>query len=115
MNPIVAVLLLVSCTDDLNSCYSNDSMVKVYPTAQICEQDIIPSIKKLTSSGQQIFAQCTDIPINSTLQKTSLVWSVTNQGNFLLQSLHNNDNKQTDFKTRHLVISFLSFLNTYPL
>ncbi|WP_078705849.1 hypothetical protein [Bartonella sp. WD16.2] len=89
MNPIVTVLLLVSCTDDLSSCYSNDSMVKIYPTAQICEQDIVPSIKKLMS-GEQIFAQCTDIPINSIQQKASLVWSVTNQGNFLLQSLHNN-------------------------
>ncbi|WP_078690134.1 hypothetical protein [Bartonella schoenbuchensis] len=101
MNPIVTVLLLVSCNDNLNSCYSNDSMVKFYPTAQICEQDIVPSIKKLTS-GQQIFAQCTNIPINSTQQKVSLVWSVTSQGNFLLQSLHNNDNEQTDLKTNAL-------------
>ncbi|AQX22062.1 MULTISPECIES: hypothetical protein [unclassified Bartonella] len=85
MNPVLAVLLLVSCTDDFNSCYSNKTMVKIYLTAQACEQKIIPSIKEFTSYGEQIFAQCTNISASVPQQEITLIWSVTNKGNFFLK------------------------------
>lgn len=86
MLPLVFILLLVSCTDDFNSCYSNKTMTKIYPTAEACEQALIPSTKKFSSYGQQIFAQCTSIHANLQQQEVNLIWSVTNRGNFLLKS-----------------------------
>ncbi|WP_455476845.1 hypothetical protein [Bartonella sp. B41] len=86
MDPLVFVLLLVSCPDNFNSCYSDNTMVKTYQTPQACEQAMIPSAKKFAPYGQQIFAQCTGVHINLHHQKVTLIWSVTNQGNFLLSS-----------------------------
>nr|WP_273756842.1 hypothetical protein [Bartonella sp. MM73XJBT] len=91
MNSLVFILLLVSCTDDFNSCYSNNTMVEVYPTAQACEQAMIPSTKKFASYGQQIFAQCTSVQANLYQQQVQLTWSVTNRGNFLLTSQNIHD------------------------
>nr|WP_246787121.1 hypothetical protein [Bartonella taylorii] len=105
MNTLVFILLLVSCTDDFNSCYSNNTMVKTYPTAQACEQAMIPSTKKLSSYGQQIFAQCTTIHANLHQQEVKLIWSVTNQGNFLLTSQIMNDKRSEIHETKALPIS----------
>ncbi|MDD9330136.1 MAG: hypothetical protein PV353_06970 [Bartonella sp.] len=91
MNPVIAVLLMVSCTDDFNSCYSNKTMVKIYPTTQACEQKIMSSIKKFTSYGEQIFAQCTNISTNVRQQEVTLIWSVTNKGNFFLKKQNTDD------------------------
>ncbi|WP_317993745.1 hypothetical protein [Bartonella gliris] len=91
MNPFVFILLVVSCTDDFNSCYSNHTMAKAYPTAQACEQAMIPSTKKFTSYGQQIFAQCTKVHANLQQQEVNVIWAVTNRGNFLLKSQNTND------------------------
>ncbi|OPB32173.1 hypothetical protein [Bartonella sp. AR 15-3] len=91
MNPVIAVLLLVSCTDDFNSCYSNNTMVKIYPTIQICEQKIMPLVKKFTSYGEQIFAQCTNISANEREKEVTLIWSVTNKGNFFLKKQNTDD------------------------
>ncbi|CAF26565.1 hypothetical protein [Bartonella quintana] len=91
MNTLIFILLVVSCTDDFNSCYSNNTMAKTYPTAQACEQAMIPSTKQFASYGQQIFAQCTKAHANLHQQKVNLIWSVTNQGNFLLKSQSTNN------------------------
>ncbi|WP_375609352.1 MULTISPECIES: hypothetical protein [unclassified Bartonella] len=98
MNPLVFILLLVSCTDDFNSCYSNNTMVKTYPTAQACEQAMVPSTKKFAFYGQQIFAQCINVHPNLHQQEVKLIWSVTNHGNFLLKSQNVNDKKPKDHK-----------------
>ncbi|WP_040298791.1 hypothetical protein [Bartonella sp. DB5-6] len=105
MNTFVFILLLVSCTDDFNSCYSNDTMVKTYPTAQACEQAMIPSTKKFASYGQQIFAQCTSIQANLHQQEVKLIWSVTNRGNFLLKSQTMNDKRSKIHETKALPLS----------
>ncbi|WP_375648306.1 MULTISPECIES: hypothetical protein [unclassified Bartonella] len=95
MTPLVFILLLVSCTDDFNSCYSNNTMVKIYPTAQACEQSMIPSTKKFSFSGQQIFAQCINVHADLHQQEVKLIWSVTNRGNFLLKSQNVNNKIST--------------------
>ncbi|WP_455481776.1 hypothetical protein V4P56_04785 [Bartonella sp. B35(2025)] len=98
MNPLVFILLLVSCTDDFNSCYSNNTMVKIYPTAQACEQAMVPSTKEFALHGQQIFAQCTSIHTNLYHQEVDLIWYVTNRGNFLLKSETTDNNLHIDHK-----------------
>ncbi|WP_246257504.1 hypothetical protein [Bartonella gabonensis] len=95
MNPLIFILLLVSCTDDFSSCYSNNTMTKIYPTAQACEQAMIPSTKKSAFYGQQIFAQCINVHPHLHQKKVKLIWSVTNHGNFLLKSQNVNDNIST--------------------
>ncbi|CBI76835.1 conserved protein of unknown function [Bartonella clarridgeiae 73] len=92
MNSVIAVLLMVSCTDDFNSCYSNDTMVKIYPSIQTCDQKIMPLIKKFTSYGEQIFAQCTSISANIKQQEVTLIWSVTNKGDFFLKKQNTDNN-----------------------
>ncbi|MCZ2203731.1 hypothetical protein NPX98_02365 [Bartonella sp. A5(2022)] len=86
MTPFVSILLLISCTDDFKSCYSNDTMVKIYPTVLACEQDIIPLTEKFAFYGEQIFSQCTNIRANLNQQEVALTWSITNRGNLLLRS-----------------------------
>ncbi|WP_375692339.1 hypothetical protein [Bartonella sp. AP4SXKL] len=98
MNPLVFILLLVSCTDDFNSCYSNNTMVKIYPTAQACEQAMVPSTKKFALYGQQIFAQCINVQPSLHQQEVNLIWSVTNRGNFLLKSQNVKDKLSTVHK-----------------
>ncbi|WP_142416146.1 hypothetical protein [Bartonella massiliensis] len=98
MNPLIVILLLVSCTDDFNSCYSNNTMAKIYPTAQTCEQAIVPSTKKAKFYGQQIFAQCISVHPNLYQKKVNLIWSVTNHGNFLLKSENVHKKTSTAYK-----------------
>ncbi|WP_212113064.1 hypothetical protein [Bartonella queenslandensis] len=106
MNPLVFILLLVSCTDDFNSCYSNNTMAKIYPTAQACEQAMVPSTKKSAFYGQQIFAQCINIHPDAHQQTVKLIWSVTNHGNFLLKSQNVHDKISTVHKEDILPTSF---------
>ncbi|WP_034987553.1 hypothetical protein [Bartonella florencae] len=121
MNTLVFILLLVSCTDDFNSCYSNNKMVKIYPTAQACEQAMVPATKKFASYGQQIFAQCTPVQANLHQQQVKLIWSVTNRGNFLLTSQNMHDKISKDHDTDifplhppHLGFSPINLLHKKP-
>lgn len=86
MAPFVSILLLISCTDDFKNCYSNDTMVKTYPTALACEQEMIPFTKKFASYGEQIFSQCTNIHANLNQQKVALTWFITSKGTLHLKS-----------------------------
>ncbi|MBB4076192.1 hypothetical protein GGR08_000485 [Bartonella fuyuanensis] len=70
-------------------------MVKIYPTAQACEQAMVPSTKKFALYGQQIFAQCINVHANLHQQEVKLIWSVTNHGNFLLKSQNVKDKTPT--------------------
>ncbi|WP_336278479.1 hypothetical protein [Bartonella sp. CB175] len=99
MKPLFFILLLVSCTDDFNSCYSNNTMVKTYPTAQECEQALLPSIQKLILSGEQIFAQCTNVRADLYQHTVKITWSVTNRGNLLLKHQNTDDSLNTDYPT----------------
>ncbi|WP_455473938.1 hypothetical protein [Bartonella sp. B30(2025)] len=106
MNPFVFVLLLVACTDDFNSCYSHNTMAKIYPAAQTCEQDLEPSVKQFALYGEQIFAQCTYVHTNLYKEHINITWSVTNRGNFLIKNQNINNlrkNHETD-----------SFTSSYP-
>ncbi|CAF28152.1 hypothetical protein PRJBM_01366 [Bartonella henselae] len=105
MNTLIFILLVVSCTDDFNSCYSNNTMATIYPTAEACEQAMIPSTKKFASYGQQIFAQCTKLYTIPHRQEINLIWSVTNRGNFLLQSQNISHNMSTENETDVLTTS----------
>ncbi|WP_455476330.1 hypothetical protein [Bartonella sp. B17] len=91
MSSLIFVLLLVSCTDDFTSCYSNETMVKTYPTAQACDQALEPSVQRFASYGEQVFAQCTSMNANLPQEEANLTWTVTNRGNFLIKN-HNIDN-----------------------
>ncbi len=71
-------------------------MATSYPTAQACEQAMIPSTKKFAFYGQQIFAQCIKLPTNPHQQEVNLIWSVTNHGNLLLKSQNVYENRSTE-------------------
>ncbi len=73
-------------------------MAKIYPTAQTCEQAMVPSTKKFAFSGQQIFAQCINVHPQLPQQEIKLIWSVTNHGHFLLKSQNINKTMSTIHK-----------------
>ncbi|WP_455478017.1 hypothetical protein V3565_04510 [Bartonella sp. B10] len=114
MNPLIFVLLLVSCTDDFNNCYSNNTMVQTYTTAQECEQAMIPSTKKFAFHGQQIFAQCIDVHTNLHHKAVDIIWFVTNRGNFLLKRKNIDDNLHTSHKTDTVTTESPSYIH-FPI
>jgi len=51
-------MILVSCADGLRDCRVADDMLNAYPTAEYCEHQLEPAVRKISRRTEQIFGRC---------------------------------------------------------
>lgn len=103
MNSLVAVMLLVSCTDGFSSCTAADDMVRVFPTETACEASLVPTVSKISTRGEQIFAKCLYADPNLIESDLSIYWRVTASGDLIVDlSDEDSDDKPLSVSLAHI-------------
>lgn len=80
MEHIAALLLVIGCSDDLQSCKELPAPIPVFETAQECETQLPGSFKVFIGKYPQVFAQC--LAVNPEMEETDadLVWDIKPDG-----------------------------------
>ena len=81
MEHLAAILLLVTCTDDLGSCREVPAEVPFYQSAADCEADLEPALVRLIRTDPQAFGQCVAVdPADE--GNATLTWEIKEGGVF---------------------------------
>jgi hypothetical protein len=80
MEHIVALLLIVGCSDDLATCQELPAPVAVFETAEACEAELPVSLRSFTGQYPQVLAKCVDVDPALEEEDAELVWDVNSDG-----------------------------------
>ncbi|WP_297323584.1 hypothetical protein [uncultured Bartonella sp.] len=95
MNAVIAVMLLVSCTDNFSVCNASDDMVRVYPSHEVCETALIHEVKRIGSHSEQVFGKCVKADADFINGDLSIYWHVDQNGNLIVE-LANEDSGEDE-------------------
>lgn len=93
MNSVIAVMLLVSCTDGFTACNAADDMVKIYPTHQACEAALKPAVDDIEKTGEMVFGKCIKADRDFITGDLNIYWRVDEKGDFIVE-LTNEDSEE---------------------
>lgn len=80
MEHIVALLLIVGCSDDLATCQELPAPVPVFETAAECEAELPGSLRGFTGLYPQILAKCVGVDPALEEEDAELVWDIKPDG-----------------------------------
>jgi hypothetical protein len=80
MEHVVALLLLVGCSDDLAHCRELPAPAPVYETVDACEQDMNHAFANFSSQHPQVLGQCLVLNEDALEFDAELVWEITEGG-----------------------------------
>lgn len=93
MNSVIAVMLLVSCTDGFSACNAADDMVNIYPTQQACETALLPAVGRVGKNSEVVFGKCIEADQDFATGDLSMYWHVAPNGDFIVE-LSNEDSDE---------------------
>lgn len=82
MEHIVALLLVVGCSDDLATCQELPAPTAIFETAEECEAELPVSLRHFAGQHPQVLAQCIDIDPALDEEEAELVWNIDPDGTF---------------------------------
>lgn len=95
MNSVIAVMLLVSCTDNFSACNAADDMVQVYQSHEACESSLMAQIKRVGANSELVFGKCLVADEDFINGDLSIYWHIDQNDNFIVE-LANEDSDEKD-------------------
>lgn len=95
MNSVIAVMLLVSCTDGFSACNASDDMVKVFPTHEACEAALLPAVSRVGQTNEMVFGKCIKSDPDFINGDLSIYWRVDQNGDFIVE-LSNEESEEEE-------------------
>lgn len=83
MSGFLVFMIMVSCSDGLNDCQVADDL-KAYSTIEQCNQDLAPSVKKISMRGEEIFGRCILASTDLMVSDITVNWHVDQRGDFFV-------------------------------
>jgi hypothetical protein len=80
MEHIVALLLIVGCSDDLATCRELPAPVPLFETAEECEAELPDSLRAYTGRYPQVLAKCVGVDPALEEEDAELVWNIEGDG-----------------------------------
>jgi hypothetical protein len=80
MEHIAALLLIVGCSADYNSCRELPSPVTVYETSMECDADLPDALRRLGAETPRVLGVCVAVDPAMEEEDAELVWDVNAQG-----------------------------------
>lgn len=80
MEHIVALLLIIGCSDDMATCQELPAPVPVFETAEACEAELPAALRKFTDQYPQILAKCVGVDPALEEEDAELVWDINPDG-----------------------------------
>ncbi len=78
MEHIAAVLLIVGCSGNLDTCRELPAPVPLYETSEDCQAARDPSVRLFAGADEKVFATC--VPVDPAMEEedAELVWDIQN-------------------------------------
>lgn len=80
MEHIAAFMLLLACSDDLQTCTEQPAPAIAYETVQDCELELSPAILAVGVPNKKTFGKCVEVDPALFYEDAELVWDVTADG-----------------------------------
>ncbi|WP_420410159.1 hypothetical protein [Hoeflea sp.] len=77
MEHIAAFMILIACSDDLNTCSEQPAPAVAFESTQQCEMDLSPSIRMVAGNASRTFGKCIEIDPALLYEDAEIVWDVT--------------------------------------
>lgn len=80
MEHIAAFMLLIACSDDLESCKEFPAPAVAYETVEQCQEELRPAMRTMSASQTTSFGKCVEIDPALFYEDVEIVWDVTREG-----------------------------------
>ncbi|MEM5473115.1 hypothetical protein WNZ14_15380 [Hoeflea sp. AS60] len=77
MEHIAAFMLLIACSDDLQTCREYPAPAEAYETVEQCETELNPAVRMMPSGQMKPFGKCVEIDPALVYEDVEIVWDVT--------------------------------------
>lgn len=77
MEHIAAFMILIACSEDLNTCSEQPAPAVAFETMQQCEMNLSPSIRMAAGNASRTFGRCIEIDPALLYEDAEIVWDVT--------------------------------------
>ncbi|MEQ8480522.1 MAG: hypothetical protein RIC18_07685 [Hoeflea sp.] len=79
MEHIAAFMILIACSEDLNTCSEQPAPAIAFETMQQCEMDLSPSMRMVAGNSSRTFGRCIEIDPALLYEDAEIVWDVTEE------------------------------------
>lgn len=80
MEHIAAFMLLIACSDDLQTCQEYPAPAVAYETVEQCRAELTPALSTMSASQTTSFGKCVEIDPALLYEDVEIVWDVTRKG-----------------------------------
>jgi len=80
MEHIAAFMLLIACSDNLQTCKEIPAPAVAYETVDQCEAELTPAVRTMSASQKKSFGKCVEIDPALFYEDAEIVWDVTQDG-----------------------------------
>jgi len=80
MEHIAAFMLLIACSDNLQTCEEYPAPALAYETVEQCEAELAPAVSTLSASRKKSFGKCVEVDPALFYEDAEIVWDVTQGG-----------------------------------
>ncbi|RLQ88212.1 hypothetical protein [Notoacmeibacter ruber] len=80
MEQLAAIMLLVSCSDDMSMCTEVEAPQAAYETQEICETQVGDAIRQNASSAPLVLGKCVSVNINELQEDAWITWDINPAG-----------------------------------
>ncbi|MCB1475047.1 MAG: hypothetical protein H6883_13565 [Rhodobiaceae bacterium] len=79
MEPVTALMLLITCNDDMRVCREAARSAQEYVSVAACEEGLEKALKRVDDGPQRI-GQCLPIAAGHSPSEVSLIWHMSRRG-----------------------------------
>lgn len=79
MEHIAAFMLLIACSDDLETCKEYPAPAVAYETVEQCRAELTPALHTMSASQPNAFGKCVEIDPALFYEDVEIVWDVTRE------------------------------------
>ena len=80
MEQLAAIMLLISCSDDMSVCQEVNAPQAAYETQQICETQIGNAIRDNAASSPLVLGKCVSVNIDELQEDAWITWDISPAG-----------------------------------
>ncbi|RCS23739.1 hypothetical protein DUT91_10660 [Phyllobacterium salinisoli] len=76
MEQLAAIMLLITCSDDLAVCKERPTPTISYETVATCETELRPALRNLAGESPKVFGKCVEVDPEIMERDAAILWEI---------------------------------------
>ncbi|GAB1583193.1 MULTISPECIES: hypothetical protein [Phyllobacteriaceae] len=76
MQQLAAIMLLVTCSNDLAVCHEQPAPTVSYETVATCETELKPAIRNLAAENTRVYGKCVEVDPEIMERDAAIFWEI---------------------------------------